>query len=83
MAYQVDPSKCIACHTCVGACPVCAISVADDQKAVIDPAKCISCGTCAAVCPVGAIAPAMAAAKPAAPVVEMKPATDTDIKTAA
>lgn len=79
MAYQVDPTKCIACHTCVGACPVCAISIGDDSKAVIDPAKCISCGTCAAICPVQAIAPA------AAPVVQMTPNADadTDIKTAA
>ena len=85
MAYQVNQPNCMACHTCIGACPVMAISAGADQKAVIDPAKCISCGTCAAICPVCAIAPAVAAAatKPDAPVVEMNPATDTDIKTAA
>lgn len=57
MAYKIDPAKCIACHTCMGACPAMAISVGADGKCVIDPAKCISCGTCAAVCPVAAIAP--------------------------
>ena len=57
MAYKIDSNKCIGCHTCMGVCPVAAISTASDGKCVIDPAKCISCGTCAAICPVGAIAP--------------------------
>ena len=57
MVYKIDPSKCIACHTYMGACQVCAISVGADGKCVIDPSKCISCGTCAALCPVNAIAP--------------------------
>ena len=54
MAYVIDSEKCIGCGACVGACPVEAITMADDGKAVIDPEKCISCGTCVAVCPVGA-----------------------------
>ena len=57
MAYKIDSAKCIGCHTCMGVCPVSAISVGPDGKCVIDPAKCISCGTCAAICPVSAIAP--------------------------
>ncbi len=57
MAYKIDSAKCIGCHTCMGVCPVGAISVGPDGKCVIDPAKCISCGTCAAICPVSAIAP--------------------------
>ena len=54
MAYQIDKEKCVGCGACVGACPVEAITMGDDGKAVIDAEKCISCGTCAAVCPVGA-----------------------------
>ena len=57
MAYKIDASKCIGCHTCMGACPVMAISPNAEGKCVIDPAKCMSCGTCAAVCPVNAISP--------------------------
>ncbi|MBP3316249.1 MAG: 4Fe-4S binding protein [Alphaproteobacteria bacterium] len=56
MAYKIDKNKCIGCHSCMGMCPVGAISVDADGKCVIDATKCISCGTCAAICPVGAIA---------------------------
>lgn len=52
---MVDQNKCIGCGTCVGMCPVEAISFNEDGKAVIDEKKCIKCGTCEAVCPVGAI----------------------------
>ena len=55
MAYKIDKTKCIGCHSCMGMCPVGAISIDGDGKCVIDPSKCISCGTCASICPVGAI----------------------------
>ena len=54
MAYKIDLEKCVGCGACVGSCPVEAISMNDEGKAVIDAEKCISCGTCVAVCPVGA-----------------------------
>lgn len=44
---------CVACGTCVGECPVGAISEGDIM--VIDPNACIDCGACEAVCPTGAI----------------------------
>ena len=59
MAYKIDNAKCIGCHTCMGICPVGAITVGPDGKCIIDQSKCLSCGTCAAVCPVGAIGPDM------------------------
>ena len=60
MAYKIDSSKCVACGTCAGVCPVMAIAPKDGKYA-IDPAQCMHCGTCAAVCPVMAIAPDTAA----------------------
>ena len=58
MSYQIDSAKCIGCHSCMGMCPMGAISAGPDGKCVIDTTKCVSCGTCASVCPVSAIAPA-------------------------
>lgn len=53
MAFIIS-DECIACGTCVGECPVEAISEGD-PKYIIDAATCIDCGTCAGVCPVSAI----------------------------
>jgi uncharacterized Fe-S center protein len=50
---EVKSSKCIACGTCVEACPGEAITL--DGKALIDSGKCIGCARCIAVCPQGAI----------------------------
>lgn len=52
---KVIDEKCISCTTCVGTCPVDAISMKPNNKANIDTGKCILCGACAAVCPVQAI----------------------------
>ncbi len=52
MAYKITDA-CVACGTCIGECPVEAISAGDIY--VIDPDKCIDCGTCAGVCPSEAI----------------------------
>ena len=54
MAYKITDS-CVACGTCIGECPVEAISAGDIY--VIDPYTCIDCGTCAGVCPSEAIIP--------------------------
>ena len=52
MAYKIT-DNCVACGTCIGECPVEAISAGDIYK--IDPDICAECGTCASVCPMGAI----------------------------
>ena len=55
MAHIINDG-CIMCGTCVGECPVNAIS-AGDPKFVIDADTCIDCGACAAVCPTSCIEP--------------------------
>ena len=52
MAYVIT-DNCVACGTCISACPVEAISEGDIY--VIDADTCIDCGTCAGVCPSEAI----------------------------
>ena len=54
MAAKVDEAKCAGCESCVGACPVSAIAMADG-KAVVSEGDCIDCGACVGTCPVEAI----------------------------
>jgi Fe-S-cluster-containing hydrogenase component 2 len=51
---MVDKNKCIGCGSCVGICPVNAISMVNGQ-AKIDYTKCIKCLACQNLCPVEAI----------------------------
>ncbi len=53
MAYKIT-DKCVACGSCVGECPVEAISEGAPTY-TIDPDKCVDCGACAGVCPTEAI----------------------------
>ncbi|MGN0196342.1 MAG: 4Fe-4S binding protein [Candidatus Cryptobacteroides sp.] len=53
MAYKISADKCVACGTCIGECPVGAISEGDVYT--INPDLCVECGTCAGVCPQEAI----------------------------
>jgi ferredoxin len=46
----VDPGKCTSCGNCAKFCPTGAISVQDDETAVIDLDACVGCGACANVC---------------------------------
>lgn len=45
----VDADGCIGCGTCVGRCPVHAITLVDDV-AVVDEGLCIGCGVCTPTC---------------------------------
>ena len=51
---NIDKEVCIGCQTCVGVCPVNAISMVGD-KAEINQEVCIHCGACMGACPVSAI----------------------------
>lgn len=53
---KIDPSKCLACGSCIRACPEGEIIGFINGKAeLIEPTECIGHGACAAVCPHGAI----------------------------
>ena len=54
MAAVVNKDVCVGCESCVGACPVSAISV-NDGKAGVDAGACVDCGSCVSTCPVSAI----------------------------
>lgn len=51
---RVISDDCVSCGTCVGECPVDAISEGDG-KYEIDAATCVDCGSCEDACPTGAI----------------------------
>ena len=53
MAVNIIKEPCIACGSCINACPFGAINMEAD-KAVIN-AACTACGACIDICPVGAI----------------------------
>lgn len=51
----VDEDKCVACLTCVRACPFGVPRFGDRNAVVIEAAACQGCGICASVCPRKAI----------------------------
>ncbi len=51
----VNEDLCTGCCVCVEECPVDAISLNENEKAVIDDQKCIRCGRCHDVCPMDAV----------------------------
>lgn len=52
---SVNEDICVGCATCVEKCPVKAIELNDDNKAVVTKTYCIGCGICAHFCPEGVI----------------------------
>jgi len=51
----VNEDLCVSCGVCVDDCPVGAITLKDDQKAIINEDECIRCGRCHDVCPQEAV----------------------------
>ena len=51
----VNEDMCVGCGVCIDACPVGAITLKDDQKAIINEDECIRCGRCHDVCPQEAV----------------------------
>ncbi len=53
--YAVIDNLCVACGTCLKACPFGAISITDGIKAKVDGSRCVGCGKCAKECPASII----------------------------
>ena len=51
----VNEDLCVSCGVCVDDCPVGAITLKENQKAVITEDECIRCGRCHEVCPEEAV----------------------------
>ena len=52
---RVKREDCVACGTCVKACPMGAASVFRGSWARIDEGICVGCGKCAGACPTGCV----------------------------
>ncbi|MBS3814055.1 MAG: FAD-binding protein [Candidatus Bipolaricaulota bacterium] len=52
---KIDREECIGCGECVEVCPVDALSLDSEEKAVVDEDTCTSCGLCISTCPTNAI----------------------------
>jgi iron only hydrogenase large subunit-like protein len=50
----VDPSKCVNCHACIGACPVKNCNDGSGDYVKINADMCIGCGECLSACTHGA-----------------------------
>jgi len=55
MAAIIDLEKCTGCGDCVDTCPLSAISMNDEPKAVVNEDECTDCAVCVDTCPNEAI----------------------------
>lgn len=56
MISSIDKEKCIGCGVCVERCPLDALRIGPDGKAIIAyPEDCMTCFLCERNCPKGAI----------------------------
>ena len=51
----INEDLCVSCGVCVDDCPVGAITLKEDDKAIINEDECIRCGRCHDVCPQEAV----------------------------
>jgi len=51
----INEDLCVGCGVCVDDCPVGAITLKENQTAVINEDECIRCGRCHEVCPEDAV----------------------------
>ncbi|MFC1859185.1 ATP-binding protein [Thermodesulfobacteriota bacterium] len=53
---RIDAALCEGCGTCMENCQLEAITLGNEETAVIEDGRCVGCGVCAGLCPVEAIA---------------------------
>lgn len=51
----IDKTQCVACGTCIKACPLNLISIPKGIYAEVNFDKCVGCGKCAYACPASVI----------------------------
>lgn len=52
---SIERNNCVACGTCMMACPKKAINIVKGCYASVDYDACVGCGKCVNVCPTGCI----------------------------
>lgn len=55
LKIAVVDKDCVACGSCVKACPGGAIQIRAGVIAYVDTEKCVGCGMCAKICPAAVI----------------------------
>ena len=51
----INEDLCVSCGICVDDCPVGAITLEENQKAIINEEECVRCGQCHDICPQEAV----------------------------
>jgi Na+-translocating ferredoxin:NAD+ oxidoreductase subunit B len=52
---RMAPESCVGCQSCIDRCQMNALTMNDQDQAVINPDRCIGCGLCVTTCPSGAL----------------------------
>ncbi|RJP86600.1 MAG: 4Fe-4S dicluster domain-containing protein [Desulfobacteraceae bacterium] len=51
----IDTEECVGCEACIDRCQMGALTMNEDEKAVVNEDRCIGCGLCVTTCPSDAI----------------------------
>lgn len=81
---SVDPTKCIGCGSCIGACPEqphhTVLGLIGGKAELVSPTSCIGHGACRAACPVGAITLVFGSARRGVDLPRVSPWFETNVQ---